>query len=126
MNAEILKQVPRIRPATPEDVERIARAASADGCGSLFPTHSIDKQGECVGFLSLGVVPMVGLWVHSTKFHPRDTLNMVAFIDDAMNARGLGTYAIPLHKGSKFSQYLEPLGCIRGGEFEMFYKTSTK
>lgn len=121
----ILNTLPRIRPATLHDLSRIEDAAKADGCGLLYPTHVVERKSEVVGFISLGVVPMVGMWLHSEKVHARDTLNVCAFIDDAMNLRNINTYAIPLHDGSKFTPYMESVGAVGGTKFNLYYKNAT-
>lgn len=121
----ILDKIARIRPATPEDVGQIEKAAKEDGCGLLYPTHVVQKNKKVAGFISLGVVPMVGLWLDSKEIKARDTVNVCSFIDDAMAHRNVLTYAIPLHYGSKFTQHLSELGCIPVGQHSLFFKTST-
>lgn len=120
-----LDYIPRVRPATPADLSRIEAAAKADRCGVLYPTHYIEKNKEIVGYISLGVIPMVAAWLDSKKVKARDSFHVGAFIDDAMSFRGVQTYSMPIHSDSPSIPYFSQVGCINAGQHTLFLKSTT-
>lgn len=122
----ILDQIARVRPAMQEDLSRIEAAARADGCEVLYPTHYVEKNKEVVGYISLGVIPMVAAWLDSKKVKARDSIQLASFVDDAMTLRGVQIYSMPIHSDSPAIPYFSQIGCIDAGQHTLFLKSSTK
>lgn len=106
-----------VRPIRPEDAEAVRAAAAEDGHQLVAPTHVVERDGEIIGALSVGVVPLVLAWGHSTKSRTRDAVHTVSVIENLLAlASPAGTVvAIPSVAECPFAGTLQALGYSQHG-----------
>lgn len=117
----MLKDFTRIRPLTlATDYDRIQKIANN---GAVAPTHIVTKRDECVGYLSVGGLPVVTIYLDPEQVKPRATLSIAAVVDDIMAHRQVPLYGLLLHKTSRFLPYVVELGGTNtGADYQLIYK----
>ena len=91
-----------------------AAAAAADGHGVVAASHAVirtargDARPTVVGYMSLGVVPMLFVWLDSRQVTPRETY--AAWRLGADHLQGRGPVCVPCTEASPLRPYLERLG----------------
>lgn len=113
-------RIRRINPA--KDLRDLRERAAADDHVVLTPTHVVEKDGEIVGYLSIGAVPIVNVWMDSEKLGPRDSVAVLGQLDAVMDYAGQPLYYMPCDKASPFSPVMEKLGFARLMETQMFVR----
>ena len=95
--------------------------AKADGHLLAWPTHMIEKDLNVVG--SLSVMPMVMIWLDTTKTQVRDTLFLRDYLEGTM-ANGSRVFCVPCVEGSPLTQVLRKseLGYLNIGNFNLHLK----
>ena len=107
-------QIRRIRE---DEREKLAELAAADDHIVLFATHVVEKNGEIVGYLSIGAVPIVNLWMDSKRVKSNDSIAVIGQLDAIMDDSGTPTYFMPCDEKSPYQPYMERSG------FEAILKT---
>lgn len=110
----------RIRRIGPEDVEELRRLAAADSHVVLAPTHVVEKDGGIVGYLSIGAIPIVNVWMDSAQLGPRDSVAVLGQLDAIMDHAGQPLYYMPCDGESPFHPVMERLGFGPLMETEIF------
>lgn len=107
-----MESVVDIVPFVPEKhFEELKRNAANDNhAGVYFPTHVSVKDGEIVGYLSIGVVPMILTWQHTQKVGPLDSLQLLGFVKGAL--QGYKTHIFPCDPASPYNRLLPKAGYI--------------
>lgn len=114
---------PTIRPiADQATLELAQRLAQADGHFLLNPSHVVQRNGEIIGAFSVARAPMLGVWMHSSKVGPRDSVHLLASIEDLMANAGAGLYVMPCEERSPYYEKMEKLGFVRMGACVLFMK----
>jgi hypothetical protein len=98
------------RPVNESDLRELHAAASRDNHGVLAPTHCILKNGEIVGYLSVGGIPLVNLWLDSQQVKARDTLEVMAKGEDMAREMGWEHYITPCDPKSPLYRFVSKLG----------------
>lgn len=111
----------QIHEATITDSDRIRNAAHRDGAAPIASTHWIEKEGEVVGAVSLGVVKQTFIWI-GKKLRARDSRRIEQFIVDESKRQGHTILSIAVDSQSKMVPYMEKLGYIPFGEVKLFIK----
>jgi hypothetical protein len=97
----------RIRRIRPEEVPELHALAANDRHVVLAPTHVVVKDGEIVGYLSIGAVPVVHVWMDSGAVQARDSLAVLSQLDAVMDHAGAPVYLMPCAKDSPYLPHME-------------------
>jgi hypothetical protein len=116
---------PEIRPITSEDLAALQLEAAKDDHQVWFPTHTLWKDGELVGYISDQVMPVVNLWLHSKKLKAKDSLQLLKQYDEYCKAKGQNGYVMPCSQNSPFFPKMPKLGFRYFGSTSLFYKNLT-
>lgn len=100
----------QICPYVPADANPLYEAAKADGHGVAAPTHVIFKDGKPAGYLSIGVVPTVLLWLDSKAIHIRDTLKVQEYYEQFLKDHNVSGFLVPIPSNSPLQPLAEKLG----------------
>ena len=100
-------QIRRIRE---DEQEKLVELAAADDHIVLFPTHVVEKNGEIVGYLSIGAIPIVNLWMDSKRVKSTDSIAVIGQLDAIMDDSGTPTYYMPCSENSPYHPYMERAG----------------
>lgn len=95
---------------TEAEYKALETAARADQHGLLYPTHTVLKAGEIVGYGSVFGAPIVNAWMHRTKCNARDTVEAMRHLDELVRAHGRRRYIMSCAKSSPYFPFMERLG----------------
>lgn len=106
-----------LQPLTkPEELEYLKARAAEDGHEVLFPTHLAIKDGEIVGYVSLGFLPTVNIWMSSKGVKVRDSLALLNIGQHMLRERKIKHFLMPCAKNSPYYPFMEKLGFKCFGE----------
>ena len=103
------------------DAENTQHAAQLNGHLCPCPTHKVVKEGQIVGALSMGVVPVVLVWQHTELVTARDSINLLSVTESIM-ANNFKTWLMPCAKDSPYYGLMPKFGYEKGGDFTLFFK----
>ena len=112
----------RIRRMESSELQELRERAARDDHVVLAPTHVVEKGGEIVGYLSIGAIPIVNVWMDSTQMGPRDSVAVLGQLDAVMDYAGQPAYYMPCDKGSPFYPVMDKLGFGSLMETEIFVR----
>ncbi len=124
----------RIRePRTPDEAENIrfrqamlAEGAQADNHIILGATHWVMRGEEIVGYVGLGGMVTLNLWLDSKRVHPADSKSVGAQLDALLSDRGLSVVLVPCDEHSPFQPHMERLGFEKLGRSVLFLRRPPK
>lgn len=120
---DILRTQVKIKPFNPNLLEELCAAAQADnGHGVIAPSQVIEKNGEIAGFLSIGNVPTMLMWLDSKKINVRDSINVMQFAENWVHAGGGRSILIPCMDNSPLRPYIESAGYSKVCSATLFIK----
>lgn len=105
----------RVTYTREEDLPVLKEMAKADNHAIIAPTHTIWKGSRIVGYLSIGVLPTVLVWMDTQLTKSRDSMMVVNFFENACRDRHATGLALPCHDSSPYKPFLEPLGYVYSG-----------
>lgn len=111
-----------VQITTAGQVEALKLAAKADGYTPVFPTHLIIINREIVGCLSIDSLPLYRSWLHSKKVQPRQSLEVMNFVENTYRHRGVPIVATMLQPDSPFIPQMGRLGYKTWGGAVLFTK----
>ncbi len=114
---------PRITPYYPEDVAQLEYLAKLDDHVVVGPTHVVKKDGELLGYISLGSIPMVLLWMDTKRAKVRDSLCVQNFIENMARNGGARQLCIPCATKSPCRPYMDKLGYTSYGQQDLMIKS---
>lgn len=100
-------QIRRIRD---NEISELLERAADDNHVVLAPTHVVEKAGEIVGYLSVGAVPIVNVWMDSRRMGPADSVRVLSQLDAVMDYAGQPTYFMPCSQESPFHSVMDKIG----------------
>ena len=100
----------RIRRITELDLPILQRLAAADDHVVILPTHSVERDHQIVGYLSVGVIPTVIIWLDTDRASARDSMACMNFYENAIADRGGSHVIVPCNDKSPFRPYVEQVG----------------
>lgn len=112
----------RIRRIEPNELQELRERAAQDDHVVLAPTHVVEKEGEIVGYLSIGAIPIVNVWMDSQRLGPRDSVAVLGQLDAVMDYAGQPTYFMPCDPSSPFHPVMEKLGFDPLMETQLFVR----
>lgn len=110
-----------ITPYLPSDADSLYTAAQADNHGVAAPTHIVHKNRNTVGYLSIGVVPTVLLWLNSKQCLIRDSLEVVSFYETYLKQHNVTGFLLPVPATSPMQPYVEKVGYQLASPNSMIY-----
>lgn len=115
-----------LRPVREREPEVLAALAKADQHALIAPTHVFVKNGELIGYASLGVVPMILPWFDTRKCKAADSLYFINQLENlaanAMPNNGQDLICVPFVPASPFTPYIGKLGYIDTGAAQLTFK----
>lgn len=115
------KQI-RVRPFDHGDLTNLIKAAAADNHEIVRPTHVVEKNGEMVGYLSLGGLPTCLVWMDTKKTNVKDSLNLLNCFENVVSALGHQSFILPCSETSPYRPLIEKAGYANAGSFTLFVK----
>ncbi len=102
----------QIRRPTEQDITILLDLAKQDGHGIVCPTHCVLKNEQIVGYVSVGAVPTVLLWLDTKRVYARDSRAVLNFVINAAADRGAAYVNVPCNEDSPFRLYMDRLGFV--------------
>src|SRR5213079_758838 len=102
----------KIRRVTEADLPLLAKIAEADKNAVICPTHCVMRDDYVIGYLSVGSVPLVLMWMDTQRANIRDSMTAVNFFENLASERGASLVAIPCNEDSPFRGYIEQAGYL--------------
>lgn len=103
----------------------LAELAAADNHGLVYPTHTVMREGQPIGYVSVGGAPMVHVWMDSQQARVWDSLQLMQHAEHLMRKQGVTSYQIACKDDSPFFDKMERLGFKSMGPVHLFYKHLT-
>lgn len=101
-----------IRPITEKDLPELVESAKADNHAGVYaPTHVSIKGGKIVGYLSIGVVPVILTWQHTKEVGPTDSLRILGFLEGVTSQ--YKHICIPCDPESPYNRLLPKAGYVQ-------------
>jgi len=102
----------RIRRITESDLPILQKLAAADRHEVVLPSHVVERDHQMIGYLSVGVIPTVIVWLDSDRANVRDSMAVMTFYENAISDRGGSHVIIPCSEKSPFRPYIENVGYV--------------
>lgn len=105
-----------------EELRELVLVASKDHHDVVFPTHTVKKNGELIGYAGIFSTPVLMWWLDSKKGTARDTLDLLKQIEDLARSRKVGRYVTICSQESPYFKHMNRLGYTKMGSTVMFQK----
>lgn len=115
-----------IRLSQLADIEEMCRVATEDQHSVIAPTHTLVKQDEIVGFLSIGAVPLVLCHLHTQKVKAIDSYKIEGFIMEECRRLKAKQVCVPCNVNSPLLPYMKRKGMTSFGVHDLFFKPLTE
>ncbi len=103
------------------DLAEVELAAKADAHRVVGATHLILQEDRVVGYVSLGGIPLMNVWVDKDRVKVRDSLGLMQAAE-AILAEHHGAVMTPCMESSPFHKLMPGLGYETLGTTTMFVK----
>jgi hypothetical protein len=123
MEHDVFKQFVRLRPAREQDIEPLQAAAARDNHRVLAPTHIATKDGQIVGYVSMGAVPVTHVWMDTQQVRARDSLSVLTTIENLASIRGWGLMCLPCSDQSPYLGFMDKFGYSNLGKMNFCVKS---
>lgn len=112
------------RTLTKEEYDKLVALAKQDKHGVFAPTHPIRKDGQLVGYFSIGqqMAPIVFAWLSTKELKARDSFSLINMVENHVYLAGAGMVCFPVPKESPFYGLMESMGYKPAGEYTFFIK----
>lgn len=122
LESDISPALLNFRPPTHDRVERVAPIIK-DAGGELFrATDIIERGGKVIGFLGIGAVPAVHVWMNKEHAKMRDHLQVLSYIEGTLARQGVVDFFLPVESTSSLYPFIERGGYIKAHEGTLFIK----
>jgi hypothetical protein len=101
-------------------MQPLLEAAHADNHSVVRPTHIVRKDEGIIGYLSIGVLPTVLLWMDTKRAKVRDSLAVITFYENLVAPSG--GVIIPVQSKSPYYPLMEQAGYEKAGDGTIFLK----
>jgi hypothetical protein len=114
------------RIKTQHEFDLLVEKAKQEKHGVFVPTHPIFKNGNMVGYFSIGSpgVPLVLAWL-SKEINARESFNLINTVENLVAGGVSGpanAVVFPVPKDSPFHPLMEGMGFKSAGVYEFFVK----
>lgn len=100
-----------LRPlANRDEYDALVKAAAADDHMVVWPTHVALKDGEIVGYASLGQVALLNIWSSTEKMTARDSFTLLRTLENELAAAGFPAVCAPCATHSPFRPLMSRMG----------------
>lgn len=113
---------PLIRPCRQGDLAALDAAAKADNHIVVAPTHLVLKDNQIAGYVSLGAIPMVLVWMDTKQAKVRDSICLLNFIENMAVNGGAKHLSLPCVTSSPFRPFMERVGFVSCGQHDLLIK----
>lgn len=107
-----------LRPIQPEEVARAEQATAAGGHSCLNPTHLMERDGQVVGYASVGAITFLTGWI--AKEIPQPEAAQLLGAVEAQCPPGL--VVMPCTADCRFVHDMKKLGWQRGSKTRLHFK----
>lgn len=112
----------RLRPIAAADITPLTKAAEEDGHQVFAATHVVEKDGQLIGYFSIGAIPTVLVWMDSKKSSAADSLIMNNSIDNFLRLQGVREMVVLCTDTSPFYAKMGKLGFAKVTNTSVFTK----
>src|SRR5438045_9026011 len=88
----------KIRRVTEADLPLLSKIAEADKHAVICPTHCVMRDDYVIGYLSIGSVPLVLMWMDTQRANISDSMPAVNFFENLASELGASLVAIPCNE----------------------------
>ena len=106
---------------TNESWKELDSLAKASDHQLWAPTHVVRKEGEVVGGISIGGVPLVNVF-YGSKIRANDTFVVQSQVEEVIKANGWNDYLVSLSPDSPMYKHASKWGLIELGSTFLHYK----
>ena len=106
---------PQIRKMVEADLDPLVKLANFDGHIVIAPTHIVEKDHQIIGYVSLGVLPTVLVWMDQHRAMVRDSMAVANFFETRVADAGASHVVLPCTENSPYRPYLESVGYVSLG-----------
>jgi hypothetical protein len=100
---------------------RLEHVARGDMHMPMFPTHIAEREGEIIGYASIG--PVMFAWLHTKAVRARESVALLNLAENAAAATGCLALCVPCTTDSPFSPFMTHFGYREGGTVgQLFFK----
>ncbi len=112
------------RPLDGKELETLIEKAKADNHGVFIPTHPLKKDGEIVGYFSIGHPGAVlcFAWLSTQDIGARESFHLINCVEDMVNRGGGKHVCFPVPKNSPFHKLMPEMGYKDAGDYTFFVK----
>lgn len=93
-----------------ELANELIRLAGRDDHSVVAPTHLVMRDGQIVGYLSLGGMTHAHCWFDTKVQSPRHTIDMMRHGETILREKGILGYVVSCPEHSPFTPHMERLG----------------
>lgn len=104
------------------EMAELLEAAGKDKHEVVFPSHLVKKDGKTIGYVGVFSMPVLMWWLDSKEGKARDTLELLAQIEDFARSKNVKRYATICSEDSPYFPHMERLGFSKLGETVLFEK----
>lgn len=107
-----------------EEFNKLVELAHQDNHGVFAPTHALRRNGELVGYFSVGSpgVPIVFGWLSTKQLHARDSFYLINSVEDMVARTGAVAVAFPIPECSPFFNLMTEMGYKKAEQYTFFIK----
>jgi hypothetical protein len=108
-----------------DELKDMTAKAAVDQHGVFIPTHPLRKDGEVVGYFSIGHpgAIIVFAWLSTKDIGARDSFALINSVEDMVARSGQDKVCFPVPKTSPFHPLMEHMGYLNAGNYDFFIKT---
>jgi len=121
MKTPIIKSIAILEPTKVNDLTPLQSAAEAEQHFAYAPTDTVWKNGEIVGYFSVGTLTPVWCWF-GKKLSPRESLTLINTVQQSVYRTGSRGLFYPVPTGSPFHPLMEHMGFKNFGNYDFFVK----
>ncbi len=115
--------LPTIRPLrTNDELNELIKLANADEHLVVDASHLVQKDGQTIGYLSLGKSVMVNVWMDTKKVTASDSLHILNSMEAMLADKGASHYLMPCTPTSPYAKVMDKLGFKSLGDCIMHVK----
>lgn len=115
-----------MRPIRDCEREKLAALAHSDNHALIAPTHVFVKNGELIGYASVGSVPLILPWFDTRRCKAVDSLYFINQLENltanAMPSNGQNLICVPVVENSPFTPHISRLGYVEAGMARIVFK----
>lgn len=105
----------KLIPLTAELSEKLDAAAAEDRHGVILPTHVVMRDGEVIGYGSLGRASLFFAWMSSKRATPRESFRAWELAEEELRRAGHDVICLPCEESSPFAPFMQKRDYLKLG-----------